>query len=1045
MVLPSPKVNDLVELLRWRAQQQPTKIAYTFLVDGETDEVHLTYAELDQQARAIATRLQALATVGERVMLLYPPGLAFLHGFFGCLYAGMIAVPAYPPHAKRPLPRLHAIVRDAQPKVALLTQDIEEKVSAQFADYTDESAIHVLATDTMTDIMLAEQADQWQAPAINADDLAFLQYTSGSTGNAKGVMVSHGNVLHNERMMASAFQNNEASVGVSWIPLFHDMGLIGSVLQPLYLGVPTIFMSPVAFLQKPIRWLQAISRYQATGTSAPTFGYDLCVQMIKPEQCNDLDLSHWRLAVAGAEPVRAETMQRFTERFAPYGFRSETFYPSYGLAEATLFVTGGLPTEPPVLRQIDKMALETQHLVQPPTGNTYTVVSCGRSWLDQQVIIVNPDTLIRCLEGQVGEIWVAGPSVAQGYWQQPAATVETFQAHVKATGEGPFLRTGDLGFLQGTELFVTGRLKDLIIIRGRNHYPQDIEQTVEKSHEALQAGAGAAFSVEIKGEERLVVIQEVKRTHLRNLNIDEIVGNIRQAVTQEYQLQVYATLLLKPGTLPKTSSGKIQRRACRDGFLMNTLTTINEPVPVKVQTTVAEQPAPRAEAKPSQPIRTATPIRRMDLEREAVLDPTLTFDSAMLKAHKPSVSKAIFLTGATGFLGVYLLSELLQKTQATIYCLVRAADAEAGMGRLQRKLAANSMWQEKFRSRIMPVIGDLAEPLFGLTPAEFQQLAEQVDTIYHNGAIVNFVQPYSALKAPNVDGTQEIIRLATQSKIKPLHYISTVFVFGARKHFDGRIIYEDDDLDESEELLLGYFQSKWVAEKILAMARERGLPVFVYRPGLIIGDSQTGIWDNTDDFLCRIIKGCIQLGIWPTLEAAWDLAPVDYVSKAIVHLALQQESPTLASTKTAFHLINSSSLHFSELFNWIQMFGYPIQEVPLRDWQVKLTAQRAKIQANALAGLTLLLARRRSSTEHLTLPELFEHGRAPQFDCQNTLESLSGTPIACPPIDQKQFSQFLAYFIQIGFLEAPPKPLADLQDSLAQPPTRLPTTDNETR
>ncbi len=628
----------------------------------------------------------------------------------------------------------------------------------------------------------------------------------------------------------------------------------------------------------------------------------------------------------------------------------------------------------------------------------------------------------------------------------PTATAETFQAYVKDTGEGPFLRTGDLGFLQGTELFVTGRLKDLIIIRGRNHYPQDIEQTVEKSHEALQASSGAAFSVEIKGEERLIVIQEVKRTHLRNLNIEEIVGNIRQAVTQEYQLQVYTTLLLKPGTVPKTSSGKIQRRACRDGFLMNTLTAINEPVPAKVPATIADHPAAPEEAKPSQPPRRATtPIRRMDLEREAVLDPTLTFDSALLKAYKPGVSQSIFLTGATGFLGVYLLAELLKRTQATIYCLVRAADQAAGMNRLQRKLAANSMWQEAYSSRIVPVIGDLAEPLLGLTTEAFQQLSEQIDVIYHNGAIVNFVQPYSALKASNVDGTQEIIRLATQSNIKPLHYISTVFVFGARKHFDGRVIYEDDDLDESEALLLGYFQSKWVAEKILAIARKRGLPVFVYRPGLIIGDSQTGIWYNTDDFLCRIIKGCIQLGVWPTLEAAWDLAPVDYVSKAIVHLALQQESPKAPSTKTAFHLINSDPLHFSELFNWIQMFGYPIQEVPLKDWQVKLTAQRAKIQANALAGLTLLLARRRSSTEHLTLPELFEHGRAPQFDCQNTLESLVGTAIACPPIDQKQFSQFLAYFIQIGFLEAPPTPLADLQDSIAQSPTRLPTTDNETR
>jgi acyl-CoA synthetase (AMP-forming)/AMP-acid ligase II len=571
MVLPGSQIKTLVELLQQRAQERPNQIAYTFLVDGEIEETHVTYAELDRQARAIAAHLQSLAAPGERAMLLYPPGLAFIAGFFGCLYAGLIAVPAYPPHARRPMPRLHAIARNAQPKVALTTQVALSTISSQFADQPDLADICVLSTDTIA----THQADSWRTPDIHTDTLAFLQYTSGSTGSAKGVMISHGNILHNEQMMAAALENSEESVGVSWLPVFHDMGLIGNVIQPLYVGARIIHMAPLAFLQQPIRWLRAISRYRATCNAAPNFGYDLCVQMVKPEQCADLDLSSWKVAVAGAEPVRAETLRRFAEHFAPYGFRSEAFYPSYGLAEATLFVAGGFSTEPPVLLQVDKAALEAEQVVRPQPEGGHTLVGCGQSWLGQQIAVVQPQTFTRCPAGQVGEIWVSGPSVAQGYWRQAEDTTETFQAYLADTGEGPFLRTGDLGFLQGDELYVTGRVKDLIIIRGRNHYPQDIEQTVENSHQALQMGGGAAFSVDIQGEERLVIVQELKRTALRNLNIDEVLGNIRQAVAQEHQLQVYATLLLKPGAIPKTSSGKIQRHACRDGFLTNTLAAIN--------------------------------------------------------------------------------------------------------------------------------------------------------------------------------------------------------------------------------------------------------------------------------------------------------------------------------------------------------------------------------------------------------------------------------------------------------------------------------------
>jgi len=568
-----PNVATLVDLLQGRANQEPDKTAYIFLADGETEEDSLTYQELAQRSQAIAAHLQSLSATGCRALLLYPPGLEFITAFLGCLYAGVVAVPAYPPRPNHSLSRLQAIVADAQATIALATTSILSNLEQRFTEFPELEALHWLATDKMQ----SDTAVGWHSLQVDSNTLTLLQYTSGSTGTPRGVMVSHGNLLHNQRLIQRGFQHTQQTVLVGWLPLYHDMGLIGNVLQPLYLGLPCILMPPLAFLQRPFRWLQAISRYKATTSGGPNFAYDLCIRKITPEQRPQLDLSSWDVAFNGAEPVRAETIERFTETFAPCGFRREAFYPCYGMAENTLIASGGLKSALPVLQTFHRDALEHNRVIQAkvesPDGQT--LVGCGHVLRDQQIAIANPETLTRCASNQVGEIWISGASVAQGYWQQPVGTEYTFQAYLADTGEGPFLRTGDLGFLQDGELFVTGRLKDLIIIRGRNHYPQDIELTVEQSHPALRPSAGAAFSIEVNDEERLVVAQEVERTYLRKLNLDEVVGAIRQAVWKQHELQVYAVLLLKTADIPKTSSGKIQRRACRQGFLEESLPVID--------------------------------------------------------------------------------------------------------------------------------------------------------------------------------------------------------------------------------------------------------------------------------------------------------------------------------------------------------------------------------------------------------------------------------------------------------------------------------------
>ncbi len=567
-----PKTT-VVDVLRHRASCQPELTGYTFLVDGETQTASLTYQTLDFQARTIAAHLQSLNAQGSRALLLYPSGLAFIAAFFGCLYAGVTAVPAYPPQQNQTKHRLQSIVADAQATFALTTSALLADSQIQFADAQQLPPLHWMTTDNLPDAAALD----WQAPNLDNTAIALLQYTSGSTGAPKGVMVSHENLLHNATMIQHCFQDGEDSIGVSWLPPYHDMGLIGGILQPLSIGRPMILMSPMAFLRKPVRWLQAISRYRATTSGGPNFAYELCVKKITPAEGETLDLSSWQVAFNGAEPIRPQTLESFSTTFQAYGFHSAAFYPCYGMAEATLMVTGGVRMNPPEICTVDPVALKDKQVipVEQTIQKARKVVGCGQPRLEQKVVIVDPVSETQCVESKVGEIWVSSLSVARGYWNQPQETERIFNAYLSDVGEGPFLRTGDLGFMQAGELFITGRLKELIIIRGRNHYPQDIEWTVQSSHPALRAGGGAVFSIEVKGVERLVIVQEVERSFLRQLPAEEVFAALRRAVSEHHQLQIYAIALLKPGSIPKTSSGKIQRTECRSRFMAGSLDPLN--------------------------------------------------------------------------------------------------------------------------------------------------------------------------------------------------------------------------------------------------------------------------------------------------------------------------------------------------------------------------------------------------------------------------------------------------------------------------------------
>ena len=553
--------SNIVQILEQRSHSQPQETVYIFLKDGEDREIKLSFKELETKAKAIAIKLQKLLDPGSRALLVYPysESLEFITAFFGCLYAGVIAVPCHPPQNRLTTKEVQTRLLSAEAEIVLTESSLLGKLQTQLSELSDFS-LRWLSTDEVEDNL----DRNWVQPEIDADDIAFLQYTSGSTGEPKGVTITHKCLLQNQEMLRLAFGHTQESTGVSWLPLFHDMGLIGHVIQPVYIGTSCVMMSPVSFVQKPIRWLQAISKYKATTSGAPNFAYDLLCDRVKEEQLKELDLSSWQVAFSGAEPVQASTIERFSDKFAVCGFKKAAFYPCYGMAEATLMIAGGNKAEFPCIKYLDKVALEENKAVEVSSESGTSIVSAGYAWLDGKIAIVDPQSGIECQENEIGEIWFSGSSLGKGYWQLPDKTKAAFGAILD---NKTYLRTGDLGFISDGELYITGRMKDALVFWGLNHYPQHIEQTVEQCHPGLKSNGSAAFSVEVEGKPRLVVAQEIERSHRKSLVMDEVVEKIRWQVFQQHFIDIYGIVLIKPGRLPKTSSGKVQRSACKQQFL----------------------------------------------------------------------------------------------------------------------------------------------------------------------------------------------------------------------------------------------------------------------------------------------------------------------------------------------------------------------------------------------------------------------------------------------------------------------------------------------
>lgn len=558
--------TNIVDVLWEHADRRAAATSFVFLSNGESEKGRFSFGDLERHAAAIAAELQQRRLAGERVVLMFQPGLDFIAAFFGCLAAGAIAVPVYPPRRGHECTHVLQIAHAAGARL-VLSDEATLHFLARFAEaWRGAPPVEVFRwLAERSEVEARAQAARYER--LDPDGVAFLQFTSGSTGAPKGVMVSHANILANQRAIREGFRHGEDTTVLGWLPFYHDMGLVGIVMQPVFLGRPCVLMPPAAFIQKPLRWLKAIARYRATTSGGPNFGYQLCVDAISEgdlEQCEGLDLSAWRLAFAGAEPVRASTLERFAGKFAAKGFDERAFYPCYGLAETTLMLTGPQPGRSARRLRVDSQALIEGRFADPDGPQATQLVSCGRTWGGDEVVVVDPQSRAPLPEGRVGEVWATGPSITHGYWADAAATAEHYGASSPAYPGKRFLRTGDLGFLREGELYITGRLKSLLLIHGRNYYPHDIEATVASLSPAFRPQA-AVFADDDLEPKQIVLVQEVYRHWAKKLDVGETLQRIRRRVFAAHGINV-DRIVLTTSRIPMTTSGKVRRSACREAW-----------------------------------------------------------------------------------------------------------------------------------------------------------------------------------------------------------------------------------------------------------------------------------------------------------------------------------------------------------------------------------------------------------------------------------------------------------------------------------------------
>ena len=984
---------SILDQLDRLGDEHPHKLLYSYLdLNGHPIEQY-SYGAFLNRTKAIAAHLRKnhRFAAEDRLLLAYPPGLEMICAFFGCVRAGLIPVPVYPPGSRgfqSALYKMVHIAKDCEAAGILTSKDYHASLKTNLA----RSGVSACGVDVdyisgLPWIVTEDFVDETQAEPFNGtSNTLFLQYTSGSTMEPKGVIVTHQNILDT----CSLVIDHASPVVVSWLPQYHDMGLIGCYLYPALRGGTTYGFSPTDFIQRPVLWFEAISTYRATATAAPNFAYDYCLRAgrLSRESLEACDLSSLRVLMVAAEPVKPDTYTRFLEAFQPYGLRSESFYAAYGLAENTLAVSLGGRNIISVNKRalaLGKARLTTE---VSEIDSATQIVSCGTPLPDLNVKIVNPEQHVALAEGLVGEIWVAGSGKCMGYWKNPELTMKQF--HARLVDDSPYddgyLRTGDMGFFHNGELFVCGRIKDMIILRGQNYYPQDIESVVERASGLIRANCVAAFQIHEDSEPALAIVAEVKNPNALP-EARKIAAEVRNCLNVEVALISF----IAPRAIPRTSSGKIMRHKTKHMWLEGQFTVLSEfsrekdtgdsahgphiqssfdelkakynltgtesynlveagldsldlvvfmhelkellkdkgaemlarqvDISVIQRVSVAElfQLAEQLESAPEEALMmlrlSLAAFREEQREAEKQMmsgDRKLIFEPS-LPAPLPETPSPnhVLLTGGTGFIGPFLIKSLLEQTRAKIFVLVRASDEDQGKQRLKAALdsagLSGARLLQMFEARVIPICGDLGQANLGLAQEDWDFLANEIDTVFHNGATVNYLFNYDRMRDANVIGTNEVLRLAFEGRPKEFNYVSTTFVFG----WAVKSVLLETDFNEDLELLdFGYSQTKWVAEQVVADARSKGLSTRIFRPALV-SPSVTG-GGNNFDIAVRLVAFMVNHGIGVDALNQVSFVPADIVANNIVAI-----STTAGTANKTYHVVRDDYANMLDITSLI--------------------------------------------------------------------------------------------------------------------------------
>ncbi|PYG87401.1 thioester reductase-like protein [Ruminiclostridium sufflavum DSM 19573] len=1054
-----------IERLKEYALNSPMQIALTFLnyAAGDRSELNVTYTELYNRARAVAVSLieEGLKT-GDRVVVLSNQTKENVFAILGTMLAGGVFTIIPSPDNESRKQRFKSVLESSGAKFILYDNLSEEPMK-------ESGKGEIAAVKNINTAECNGNPNEWIQPEICGTSLLYLQYTSGSTSVPKGVMVTYGNMYYSLEYAKYCIKENMPEVLVFWAPIFHNMGLF-TVFLDLYIGARCVIMPPDAFLENPLNWLKAVSDYKAELTMAPNSAFDFCTKYIDDAALASLDLSTLKFVINGSEPITHKTLNSFTQKFRKCGFELSMFCTGYGLAEATCVASGALHKVD--FKNIDYDCKRKNKFVLcgDDSPSQMQIASMGRVIGNLKAVIVDPETGRELGDNEIGEIWLQGETVSGGYWNQKEQDT-TFRGTIK-NRKGFFLKTGDIGALYDGELYIIGRLKEVIIINGHNLYSQDIEKNLKEAVPALRLCSIISFSKTIGGKERVITCVELAAGARHDFK--DLEGKINESFSCVFSFTPYDIVFVEERSLPRTDNGKIQiiksgelydtgllktvystkaselsgdssRKILKpqnayEERVMEIFTRLLEPeaeistddsfftiggdslavtqlasmiksefgtvIPMKY---ILENPTIHAisnciQLEKENKSLEAYYTSKKTLAEECRLDQSIIPDlQGALQIGNP---ENVFLTGSTGFVGAHLIASLMDRTRAAVYCHVRSKNQEDAYKRIIDNAVYFNCWKEEYRERIVPVPGELTKPMLGMSEAAFDQLSRVIDTIYHNGAMLNFIYPYSYLRNINVAGTEECLRLACRNRAKVFNHISTFSVFDNPSHFR-TVAYENDSLESDKGYFLGYTESKWVAEKLVRIAGERGLKACIYRPGEITGAVTSGIW-KMNDMVSRFIAACIQMEAVPDISVKVHITPVDYIAASIVYLSMQKES-----IGNAFNLVNESVKTVREIGEYIRSFGFNVRIIPYEAWKQLLVEAGSE---NALKLLEPLFLEEKSEEESILrrYADLEAH-----YDTSNVLKGLGNSGISCAPVDEKLMFRYLDHFVSAGYIPAP--------------------------